>query len=130
MKNKKVKSTSFCQSLSIFGRRRRDSLATRCVASHLANIVVLVAYAWRAPNTPYLLTRSVALPPPPAALTSLPLAGARVQIFSDPPTQKAHLSVCFALAEKEYCTSCTQQNATRCNNIGYIRTKRNFKPRQ
>ena len=45
-------------------------------ASHLANIVVSVAYAWRAPDTPYLLTRSPALHPPPAALGSLPLAPA------------------------------------------------------
>ena len=71
------------------------------IPSHLANRVVLVAYAWCAPNTPYLLTRSVALSPPPAAVALVPLAGARVQIFSDPPTKKAHLAVCFSLAEKE-----------------------------
>ena len=79
----------------------KERFSSRFAASHLANIVVSLAYAWRAPDTPYLLTRSTALHPPPAALVSLPLAGARVQIFSDPSTQKAHLSVCFALAEKE-----------------------------
>ena len=44
---------------------------------------------------------SRSLHPPPAAVAFVALAGARVQIFSDPSTQKAHLSVCFALAEKE-----------------------------
>ena len=41
-------------------------------ASHLANIVVSVAYAWRAPDTPYLLTRSRLLHLPPAAQTLAP----------------------------------------------------------
>ena len=44
---------------------------------------------------------SRSLHPPPAAVAFVPLAGARVQIFSDPTTQKAHLAVCFSLMEKE-----------------------------
>ena len=44
---------------------------------------------------------SRSLHPPPAAVDSLPLAGARVQIFSDPPTKKGHRLVSFSLAEKE-----------------------------
>ena len=71
----------------------KERFSSRSAASHLANIVVSVAFAWHAPDTPYLLTRSASLLPPPAALASLPLAGARVQIFSDPPTKKAHLGV-------------------------------------
>ena len=63
--------------------------------------IVLLFVKLRARDAPYLLTRSTALLPPPAALVSLPLAGARVQIFSDPPTKKGHQKVSFSLAEKE-----------------------------
>lgn len=70
-----------------------------CMAVHLANIVISVAYAWRAPDIPYLLTRSPSLHPPQAALGSLPLAGARVQIFSFSPIEKPPDWVAFLLAE-------------------------------
>ena len=64
---------------------------------------------------------SRSLHPPPAAVALVPLAGARVQIFSDPPTKKAHLAVCFSLAEKERCISCTQHNLTNSTVIEKLR---------
>ena len=49
-------------------------------------------------DAPYLLTRSPSLPPPQAALGSLPLAGARVQILSFSPIKKHRRSSAFLLA--------------------------------
>ena len=71
-----------------------EILSCRFAASHLANIVALFPVGL---DAPCLLTRSTALLPPPAALVSLPLAGARVQISSIFSIEKATRWVAFSI---------------------------------
>ena len=71
----------------LFCLAEKERLSSRFAASHLANIVEILR-AYRRLHFSLFAHSLVSLLPPPAAVASLPLAGARLQIFSDPQTKE------------------------------------------
>ena len=83
--SKHKKDTVWCP----FCLAEMERSSCRFAATHLQNIVVPL----RCRGAPCFVTRFCSLHPPPAALATLPLAGARVQI--SPQIQKGHRLVSF-----------------------------------
>ena len=87
-----------------------EILSCRSAAAHLANIVALFPVGL---DAPCLLTRSPSLLPPPSALGSLPLAGARVQFSSFSPTEKATRLGGFSVGgDERFCLAASRRRTS------------------